>query len=264
MTPTLHDTRLHALDARARLRPAARRGAARRHVLPARLRRVAAGGLRRPARTLGITFFVIHVFRMTLFFVLAGFFARLLFHRRGVRAFIRDRATRIVVPLVVGLGGVLPDDGRHDGVGRRARPHAHAAAGGRDAAAAVSADAPLVPLRAGAVLRGDAGGSPGRRRAPRQWRRAAAAARRGWCAALATPARAAGARACRWRSRSWPSARGARRAASRRPTARSFRTCRPPWRSRRRSRSAGCSSASSSCCSRSSGGGRCIWRPPSV
>jgi len=39
---------------------------------------------------------------MTLFFVLAGFFARLLFHRRGVRAFIRDRATRIVVPLVVG------------------------------------------------------------------------------------------------------------------------------------------------------------------
>ena len=39
---------------------------------------------------------------MTLFFVLAGFFARMVFHRRGVRAFIRDRATRIVVPLVVG------------------------------------------------------------------------------------------------------------------------------------------------------------------
>ena len=51
---------------------------------------------------LGITFFVIHIFRMTTFFVLAGFFARLLIERRGVRGFVRNRSLRIVVPLVVG------------------------------------------------------------------------------------------------------------------------------------------------------------------
>ena len=39
---------------------------------------------------------------MTAFFVIAGFFARLLVERRGVRAFVRNRSLRIVVPLVVG------------------------------------------------------------------------------------------------------------------------------------------------------------------
>ena len=63
---------------------------------------------RSPSVALGHLFFVIHVFRMTLFFVLAGFFARMLFHRRGVRAFIRDRATRIVLPLVVGWVVLFP------------------------------------------------------------------------------------------------------------------------------------------------------------
>jgi ABC-type multidrug transport system ATPase subunit/peptidoglycan/LPS O-acetylase OafA/YrhL len=47
-------------------------------------------------------FYVIHVFRMTLFFFLAGYFARLLFHRKGTADFVRDRAKRIVAPLVVG------------------------------------------------------------------------------------------------------------------------------------------------------------------
>jgi ABC-type multidrug transport system ATPase subunit/peptidoglycan/LPS O-acetylase OafA/YrhL len=51
---------------------------------------------------LAVGFFAIHMFRMTLFFVIAGFFARLLVERRGVRAFARNRATRILVPLVVG------------------------------------------------------------------------------------------------------------------------------------------------------------------
>jgi ABC-type multidrug transport system ATPase subunit/peptidoglycan/LPS O-acetylase OafA/YrhL len=63
---------------------------------------------RSPSAVLGVTFFVIHVFRMTLFFMLAGFFARVLFHRRGTRAFIRDRATRIVIPLVVGWIVLFP------------------------------------------------------------------------------------------------------------------------------------------------------------
>jgi len=57
---------------------------------------------RSPSTTLAVTFFVIHMFRMTIFFVIAGFFARLLLERRGVRAFVGNRATRIVVPLVVG------------------------------------------------------------------------------------------------------------------------------------------------------------------
>ncbi|MBB6095429.1 ABC-type multidrug transport system ATPase subunit/peptidoglycan/LPS O-acetylase OafA/YrhL [Povalibacter uvarum] len=48
------------------------------------------------------TFFFIHVFRMTMFFVIAGFFAHLLFHRRGASGFIRDRLRRVGIPLVVG------------------------------------------------------------------------------------------------------------------------------------------------------------------
>lgn len=52
--------------------------------------------------TLAVTFFVIHVFRMTTFFVIAGFFAHMLLHRRGVRAFVKDRAKRILTPM---LGG---------------------------------------------------------------------------------------------------------------------------------------------------------------
>jgi len=52
--------------------------------------------------TLAAGFHVIHSFRMSLFFLLAGFFAHLLFHRRGARAFVRERAKRIVVPMTVG------------------------------------------------------------------------------------------------------------------------------------------------------------------
>ena len=51
--------------------------------------------------TLSVGFFVIHMARMTVFFVLAGFFARLVFHRAGWQGFIRNRALRIAVPLVL-------------------------------------------------------------------------------------------------------------------------------------------------------------------
>lgn len=47
-------------------------------------------------------FFVLHIFRMSVFFMIAGFFARLLFEKRRVRGFVADRAKRIGVPLVVG------------------------------------------------------------------------------------------------------------------------------------------------------------------
>ncbi|MEV4462389.1 acyltransferase family protein [Micromonospora echinofusca] len=46
-------------------------------------------------------YFVVHVFRMTLFFLIAGFFARMLLHRRGTGGFIRNRAVRILAPFVV-------------------------------------------------------------------------------------------------------------------------------------------------------------------
>ncbi len=45
---------------------------------------------------------VVHAFRLPVFFLLAGFFARLVVRRRGVGAFLRDRLGRILVPLVLG------------------------------------------------------------------------------------------------------------------------------------------------------------------
>lgn len=50
---------------------------------------------------LTVAFYVLHVFRMTVFFVLAGFFARMLLQRRGVGGFIKNRVTRIAAPLAM-------------------------------------------------------------------------------------------------------------------------------------------------------------------
>lgn len=44
---------------------------------------------------------VIHLFRMVLFMLLAGYFGRMVVHRRGARAWARDRGRRILAPLVV-------------------------------------------------------------------------------------------------------------------------------------------------------------------
>lgn len=55
-----------------------------------------------PSITLGVLFFAIHVFRMTTFFLIAGFFAHLSFHRRGVWGFVKDRLQRIALPLLIG------------------------------------------------------------------------------------------------------------------------------------------------------------------
>ncbi|WP_040308563.1 acyltransferase family protein [Asticcacaulis biprosthecium] len=47
-------------------------------------------------------FYIIHIFRMTTFFVLAGFFARLLLEKRdgNIGAFLRNRLKRVGIPLV--------------------------------------------------------------------------------------------------------------------------------------------------------------------
>jgi glucans biosynthesis protein C len=55
----------------------------------------------RPSMTLALLFFTIRVFRMTTFFVMAGFFAHMSLHRRGVWGFVKDRMQRIALPLVV-------------------------------------------------------------------------------------------------------------------------------------------------------------------
>lgn len=55
-----------------------------------------------PSAALGGGFYVIHMFRMSLFFLIAGFFARMSLERYETRAFIKDRAKRILLPLIVG------------------------------------------------------------------------------------------------------------------------------------------------------------------
>ena len=50
---------------------------------------------------LTVAFYVLHVFRMTVFFLLAGFFARMLLARRGVGGFVRNRLMRIAAPLAM-------------------------------------------------------------------------------------------------------------------------------------------------------------------
>jgi glucans biosynthesis protein C len=54
------------------------------------------------SQTLALFRHASHSFRLELFFLIAGFFAHLLYHRRGQRAFIRNRLSRILVPLAVG------------------------------------------------------------------------------------------------------------------------------------------------------------------
>ena len=52
--------------------------------------------------------FVAHIFRMSLFFFIAGYFGRLLFHKLGARTFWTNRAKRILIPLVAGWAVLYP------------------------------------------------------------------------------------------------------------------------------------------------------------
>jgi len=61
-----------------------------------------------PSAGVGSLFFVIHTFRMTSFFVVAGFFAHMLYHRQGAKGFWLNRAKRVLAPLVVFWPLVLP------------------------------------------------------------------------------------------------------------------------------------------------------------
>ena len=59
------------------------------------------------APAMALIFYVTHIFRMSLFFLLAGFFARMMFHRKGTGGFLRDRSKRILLPLVAGWPVVM-------------------------------------------------------------------------------------------------------------------------------------------------------------
>ena len=61
-----------------------------------------------PSSSIAVLLFTSHIFRMSLFFVVAGFFARMLFHQRGARGFWTNRLKRILVPLVAGWVVLFP------------------------------------------------------------------------------------------------------------------------------------------------------------
>ena len=64
----------------------------------------------RPNSLLGILFLVIHGFRMPLFFLLSGYFTMLAYQRRGLGSLLRQRFTRIVVPMVLAMATIGPLD----------------------------------------------------------------------------------------------------------------------------------------------------------
>jgi peptidoglycan/LPS O-acetylase OafA/YrhL len=57
---------------------------------------------------LATVFYVVHIFRMSLFYAIAGFFAHVLLERYGAYGLVRNRLRRIALPFVVGLVVVMP------------------------------------------------------------------------------------------------------------------------------------------------------------
>ena len=60
-----------------------------------------------PSAVVAGLWYTIHLFRMPLFFLIAGFFGRMLLERRGTGGFIEDRSRRILLPLVVGVPTIM-------------------------------------------------------------------------------------------------------------------------------------------------------------
>jgi peptidoglycan/LPS O-acetylase OafA/YrhL len=60
-------------------------------------------GTRQPVQFLAWLAYYLHSFRLELFFLMAGFFGALTLDRRGVRAYLRDRARRILLVFLVAL-----------------------------------------------------------------------------------------------------------------------------------------------------------------
>jgi ABC-type multidrug transport system ATPase subunit/peptidoglycan/LPS O-acetylase OafA/YrhL len=61
-----------------------------------------------PSQALSDAAFVTHIFRMSLFFFIAGYFGRLLYNKLGAHGFWSNRAKRILIPLVAGWVVLFP------------------------------------------------------------------------------------------------------------------------------------------------------------
>ena len=108
-TPQAQDQRLHALDAVrgfALLLGVAFHGAL--SFIPGMPPGVWAMVDNSPSPFLSDAGFVMHIFRMSLFFFIAGFFGRMLYHRLGARGFWSNRGKRILVPLIAGWVILMP------------------------------------------------------------------------------------------------------------------------------------------------------------
>ncbi len=55
-----------------------------------------------------VVFWLVHVFRMPLFFAMSGFFLALMLTRKGMSQTARNRSLRIAVPLVIGFFTLIP------------------------------------------------------------------------------------------------------------------------------------------------------------
>lgn len=64
-----------------------------------------------PSAALNDLYLFIHLFRMPLFFMMAGFFARLALQRKGARPFVADRVQRIGIPFLLGCILINPIGG---------------------------------------------------------------------------------------------------------------------------------------------------------
>jgi fucose 4-O-acetylase-like acetyltransferase len=71
---------------------------------------------------LNSTLALIHVFRMPVFYAMAGFFSALLYRRHGFRAAADNRARRILIPFVVGWCIIFPIVGQLGEWGRWGMP----------------------------------------------------------------------------------------------------------------------------------------------
>jgi glucan biosynthesis protein C len=60
-----------------------------------------------PSATVAGLWYTVHLFRMPLFFLIAGFFGRMMLERRGTAGFIKDRSRRILLPLVAGVPTIM-------------------------------------------------------------------------------------------------------------------------------------------------------------
>ncbi|ORA49135.1 hypothetical protein BST21_07765 [Mycolicibacterium celeriflavum] len=91
--------RLHALDA---VRAFALLIGVAMHVVPPWLKNLPEWNFgETPSNTAAAIWFFPHIFRMPVFFLIAGYFGRLLAERYETRKFIKDRAKRIAIPLVI-------------------------------------------------------------------------------------------------------------------------------------------------------------------